>query len=472
MHRDRREGVSFASSSRPGARDVLQLATLLASPTFLRRESKIYRVDAVVARLRRYRLQPARAEGRRGYGFFDASRNVYRMDTVVGPPDYRAIARASAHQRGAAVAFATAEPEVATRQRMGAAFAGGGFATWRYDAAYAAAASDPATILSGARSVVCVAVPFAHPEPPGRAPLCGRVSNYAWSADYHARMRDILGEIARALDAAAGSSVTRITCDTAPLAERAFAARAGLGWIGKHTNLIAPGLGSFVFLGEIVTTLEIPPDAPLKKTCGTCTRCIGACPTGALRGDYTIDANRCISDLTQRTDAIPRELRASIGDWVWGCDLCQLVCPPTKRASPRADAAFAPRVTAEAFPALLDLLRVRSGEFKRRYRHTAMGWRGAAVLRRNAAVALGNALDRAAVPALVEALEADAHPLVRGHAAWALGRIGSPRALEALRRRETAEADRAVREEIGAALEAWETFGGAAALELRRNPSR
>jgi epoxyqueuosine reductase len=285
-------------------------------------------------------------------------------------------------------------------------------------------------------------------------------------------MRDILGEIARSLDAAAGAPVTRVACDTAPLAERAFAARAGLGWIGKHTNLIAAGLGSFVFLGEIVTTLEIPPDAPLKKTCGTCTRCIGACPTGALRGDYTIDANRCISDLTQRTDAIPRELRASIGDWVWGCDLCQLVCPPTKRASPRADAAFAPRVTAEAFPALLDLLRVRSGEFKRRYRHTAMGWRGAAVLRRNAAVALGNALDRAAVPALVEALEADAHPLVRGHAAWALGRIGSPRALEALRRRETAEADRAVREEIGAALEAWETFGGAAALELRRNPSR
>jgi epoxyqueuosine reductase len=191
-----------------------------------------------------------------------------------------------------------------------------------------------------------------------------------------------------------------------------------------------------------------------------------------LRGDYTIDANRCISDLTQRTDAIPRELRALVGDWVWGCDLCQLVCPPTQRASPRADRAFAPGAAADAFPALLGLLRLRSGEFKRRYRRTAMGWRGAVVLRRNAAVALGNALDRASVPALETALEADPHPLVRGHAAWALGRIGSPRAHAALRRREAGEKDPAVCEEIGAALGAWETFGRPRALESRRNPSR
>jgi len=275
-------------------------------------------------------------------------------------PDYRAIARESARREGAAIAIASAEPETATRQRMAAAFAGGSFTAWRYDDAYAAAASDPATILAGARAVVCVAVPFAHAPPAGRAPLRGRVSNYAWSADYHVRMREILAGIARALDRAAGAPVTRIACDTAPLAERAFAARAGLGWVGKHTNVISPEFGSFVFLGEIVTTLDIPPDAPLKKTCGACTRCVGACPTGALRGDYTIDARRCISDLTQRTDAIPRELRAFVGDWVWGCDLCQLVCPPTQRASPRADAAFGPGSSAAAFPALLDLLGLRN----------------------------------------------------------------------------------------------------------------
>jgi len=386
------------------------------------------------------------------YGFFDANRKVYRVKPSGDAPDYRAIARESARRAGAAVAFASAAPAEEARLRMRAAFAGGDFTTWEYDDGYAAAASDPATILAGARSVVCVALPFAHPAPAGRAPLSGRVSNYAWSANYHARMREVLSLIAGTIDDAAGAPVTRIVCDTAPLAERAFAARAGLGWIGKHTNLIVPELGSFVFLGEIVTTLEIAPDAPLKKTCGSCARCITACPTGALRGDYTIDANRCISDLTQRQDAIPRELRALVGDWGWGCDLCQLVCPPTMRASPRADAAFAPGDGARAFPDLLALLALHPREFKRRYRRTAMGWRGAAVLRRNAAVALGNALDRASVPALEAACEHDSHPLVRAHAAWALGRIGSPRALATLRVRRDREADAAVREEIDAAL--------------------
>ena len=350
---------------------------------------------------------------------------------------------------------------------MTTAFASGTFATWNYDDAYAAAASDPETILPGARAVVCIAVPFAHPVPAGREPLRGRVSNYAWSADYHRPMRDILTRIARALDAAAGAPVTRIVCDTAPLAERAFAARAGLGWIGKHTNLIAPGLGSFVFLGEIVTTLEIAADAPLKKTCGSCARCVSGCPTGALRGDYTIDAARCISDLTQRKDAIPLELRPLIGDWVWGCDLCQLACPPTQRAAPSARPDFAPRHDA-ASPVLLELLQLRSAQFKRRYRSLALGWRGAAVLRRNAAVALGNALDRSTVPALETALAADPNPLVRGHVAWALGRIGSPRALAALRLRTRREPDATVREEIAAAVAALETFGKPRALGCRR----
>jgi epoxyqueuosine reductase len=353
---------------------------------------------------------------------------------------------------------------------MRTAFASGDFATWPYDDAYATAASDPATILAGARSVVCVAIAFAHPPPRARAPLTGRISNYAWAADYHGHVRAVLERIALALDAAAGAPVTHVVCDTAPLAERAFAERAGLGWIGKHTNLIVPQLGSFVFLGEIVTTLALAENVPLKKTCGACTRCVDACPTGALRGDYTIDAVRCISDLTQRTDAIPRELRALVGDWVWGCDLCQLACPPTRLARERASPAFSPSQAAP-FPALLDLLRLRGGEFKRRYRRTALGWRGAFVLRRNAAVALGNGLDRSTVPALEAALCDDPHPLVRGHVAWALGRIGSPRAVAALRRRAPEEPDAAVREEIAAAIGSLETFGASTAFGGRRIPT-
>src|SRR5436305_5986510 len=159
----------------------------------------------------------------------------------------------------------------------------------------------------------------------------GRVKNNAWRSDYNHRVKALLRKVAREIDAAAGGPVTAIACDTNPIAERAFAARAGLGWIGKHTNLISPRFGSFFFLGEIVTTLELPPDPPVRKTCGSCMRCIPACPTGALRGDYTIDATRCIADLTQRTDAIPRDMRPLIGTWVWGCDLCQLACPPNLR---------------------------------------------------------------------------------------------------------------------------------------------
>jgi epoxyqueuosine reductase len=370
------------------------------------------------------------------------------------PVEIKRMAVEAARSLGAGdVRVAPAFDDAASRERMREAFARGDFATWGYGDGYARRAADPAALLSGARSVICVAVPYAT-APPAPRHLRGRVSNYAWSADYHRRVRALLGEVAARIDEAAGAPVTAIACDTKPLAERAFAARAGLGWIGKHTNLISPELGSFVFLGEIVTTLELPPDAPLRKSCGSCARCIEACPTRALRGDYTIDAGRCISDLTQRTDAIPRELRASIGQWVWGCDLCQTSCPPTQLAGARgALPEWAPLDGEAAAPSLTGLLRLRSAEFKRRYARTAMGWRGAAILRRNAAVALGNALDRSAAGDLALAPSEDPHPLVRGHAAWALGRIGSPRAVSALRERYAVEADERVREEIRAALE-------------------
>jgi len=367
---------------------------------------------------------------------------------------------AAAREAGAsAVAIAAAEDDGQARAHFVASVGRGDFATWPYDDAYAERAASPAALLPNAKSLVCIAIPYATEAPKERAPLTGRVSNYAWATDYHRYARDVLRKVAAILDEAAtppatrtGEIVTRIICDTAPLAERAFAERAGLGWIGKHTNLIAPGLGSYVFLGEIVTTLELPPDSPSKKTCGTCRRCVDVCPTRALRGDYTIDATRCIADLTQRTDAIPRELRPLIGDWVWGCDLCQQICPPTRRAKPRVDSAFAPVEARDAYPDLSSLLRLRSGEFKRRFRRTSMGWRGAAVLRRNAAVALGNSLDRAAVPALEASLAEEPSELVRGHVAWALGRIGSPRARASLVKRSKVEASLSVREEIEAAL--------------------
>ncbi len=380
-----------------------------------------------------------------------------------------AAVKAIVHGAGAgAVRVAAAGADAATRAQFRAAVARGDVETWPYDDAYADAASDPATLLPGARSVVCVAVPYATPVPQERRER-GRVSAYAWSTDYHRRMQSLLREIAARIDALAAMQcepsdgpTTVVVCDTAPLAERAFAARAGLGWIGKHTSLIVKGLGSAVFLGEIVTTLELEPDPPLRTSCGACARCVDVCPTGALRGDNTMDATRCISDLTQRRDPIPRALRPLVGTWVWGCDLCNDACPPSMRAGRAGDDAFAPLDDELAAPDLHALLRLRGAAFAR-VRQTAMGWRGASVLRRNAAVALGNGLDRADVPALAEALRDDPSPLVRGHAAWALGRIGSPPAYAALRSAAACEADPAVAEEVAAALE---PTGPAAAFNL------
>lgn len=365
----------------------------------------------------------------------------------------RSELRAHARRLGAvAVRFTHADRDVPTRRRLDASFARGDLKTWGYDHRYARAASTPQALLAGARSVVCVAIPYATPDLV-RAPLTGRVSNYAWSSDYHRRMKTLLRELAGVIEATTGAGSTAIVCDTAPLAERAFATRAGLAWVGKHTNAIHPDFGSFVFLGEIVTTAQLEPDPPLRKTCGSCSRCVDVCPTGALRGDYTIEATRCISDLTQRTDSIPRALRPLIGTWVWGCDLCQLVCPPTQKAGIQAGPENSAISQDTGAPSLVRLLRLRSGDFRRLFAGTAMGWRGSAVLRRNAAVALGNALDRATVPTLIEAFERDPHAMVRGHAAWALGRIASPGALAALRERLERESDHTVREEIAAALE-------------------
>jgi epoxyqueuosine reductase len=386
---------------------------------------------------------------------------------------HEALARAKAAvldaARGAgarAVRVCSARADGLDAERFRASIARGDLATWPYDRVYAERATAPQTLLADARSVVCVAIPYATPAPSQREPLTGRISNYAWAADYHAIVRRVLEAVGAALDDAAGAPVTRVACDTAPIAERAFAARAGLGWIGKHTNLIAPALGSFVFLGEVVTSLELPEDPPLRKSCGSCARCVVACPTGALRGDYTIDATRCISDLTQRRDAIPREMRPLMGDWVWGCDLCQEVCPPTRRAPAAAPPAFAAPTAASAFAGLQQMLELRSREFGRRFGRTAIGWRGATVLRRNAALALGNSLDRAAVPSLARALAHDASPLVRGHAAWALGRIGSPGALSALSHAAALERSYDVQCEIACALEPFEREG---AFDARRS---
>jgi epoxyqueuosine reductase len=250
-----------------------------------------------------------------------------------------------------------------------------------------------------------------------------------------------------------GARAARYYVDTGPVIDRAAARRAGIGWFGKNTLIITKRkYGSWVFLGEILTDLEIAPDAEADGDCGQCRICLDACPTGAIVAPYTVDARRCISYLTiEHRGVIPRDLRPHIGDHIFGCDICQAVCPHNVRTAAARHPELAPRHDAGLRPELIPLLNISEPEFQRRFRGSPVKRTKRRGLRRNVAVALGNAGDPAAVPALAEALE-DADALVRVHAAWALGRIGGADARGHLRRRSRCERDPEVRDEIDCAL--------------------
>jgi epoxyqueuosine reductase len=245
----------------------------------------------------------------------------------------------------------------------------------------------------------------------------------------------------------------RAYTDTGPILERDLAQRAGLGWIGKNTLLIHPRYGSYSFLAELLLGLALPPDEPFPADrCGRCTRCLQACPTQCILPDRTLDARRCISYLTiERRGPLPTDVRAALGNWIFGCDVCQEVCPWNRRAEPpAADPRFHPR---GHFP-LADLsgeLNFDRAQAEERFRGSALRRTRLAGYRRNVSVALGNSGRAEAVPALGQALH-DPLPLIRQHSAWALGRIGSREAKAALRQALSAEGDPACQQEILAAL--------------------
>jgi epoxyqueuosine reductase len=318
-------------------------------------------------------------------------------------------------------------------------------------------ATRPQALLPGAQSILALAASYLglRPAPPIAAgnPR-GRIARYAWGRDYH----DVLKEMAQALvgrlEAIAGLPVrTRIFVDSSPLAERAVAERAGLGWFGKNTMLLLPGAGSWAFLCEVILDLPLEPDVPLKKSCGACRRCLDVCPTGALVAPGVLDNPRCISFLTiELRGRIPRELRPLMGNWIFGCDDCQEVCPVNRRPLFGRIEALRAYDDEAAFPPLLPLLALSDAEFRARYRGTPVLRAKSWGLQRNVCVALGNAGDPAAIPALAEALQDPArHPLVREHAAWALGRFEDRAARRALDRA-WPSADEALRAELGLAL--------------------
>ncbi len=255
-------------------------------------------------------------------------------------------------------------------------------------------------------------------------PLTGVVSRYALGRDYHKLMRKRLQALADRIEKHAGPFGYRVFVDSAPVLEKALAEKAGLGWIGKHTNLINQQAGSWFFLGEIYTDLPLPVDKPATEHCGACTRCLDICPTQAIVAPYTVDARRCISYLTiELRGSIPEEYRALMGNRIYGCDDCQLVCPWNRFARPTQEADFAPRHGLDA-PQLIDLFDWSEDQFLQRTGGSAIRRIGFACWLRNIAVALGNA---PASPAVVEALQRRAqHPsaLVREHVEWALTRHG------------------------------------------------
>ncbi len=316
--------------------------------------------------------------------------------------------------------------------------------------------TDPRTLLPTVRSMLAVGLAYHLPDPPtpNDGVPRGRIARYARGIDYHRLMRSRMDAFVAALREELGRPVeARMLSDTARIVDRAVAARAGLGWYGKHSCLIVPGHGSWVVLGEVLLDIDLEPDAPLERDCGRCTICLDRCPTGAIVGPYRVDAPRCLSFQTiEQRGAIPREIRPLLGDWVFGCDVCQEVCPYAGAAREAADPAFAPRALENAFPSLPWLLAMDEAAFRESYRATPVLRAKRRGLARNAAVALGNLGDERALPPLLSALAGHDEPLVRAHAAWAVGRYAGSAARRALERARRADPDAFVREEAAAPL--------------------
>jgi epoxyqueuosine reductase len=285
---------------------------------------------------------------------------------------------------------------------------------------HAEARRHPDAVLPGVRSVVMLGMNYK-PEQP--TPSEARIASYARGRDYHDVLRERLNRLLDWVRGEVPGCAGRGVVDTAPLLERDFARRAGLGWFGKNTMLLNKRLGSLFFLGALLLDLELKPDAAHEAAhCGTCTACLDACPTEAFVAPGQLDARRCISYLTiELRGPVPEELRPQMDDWLFGCDVCQDVCPWNRKAPAAAEPAFAARPDLEAVDPV-ELLSLSEEEFRRRFRGTALMRSKRRGLLRNAALVLGNRGDPAALPALRRAL-GDAEPLVREAAAWAVKQI-------------------------------------------------
>lgn len=310
---------------------------------------------------------------------------------------------------------------------------------------------DPRTLDPRLRSVISLAFSYTAPAPPRcdwRAEMRGRIAAYALGPDYHDTVLSRARSVAEEIRALRPNVTTRIYVDTGPVFEREWAAESRLGWFGRNTNLINRYVGSYFFLAEIFTDLELEGAAePYRDHCGTCRQCVELCPTSALAEGYLLEPRLCLSYLTiEHRGPIPRSMRPQLDNWIFGCDICQEVCPWND------DAARAARIEDALTPSLTELMALDNEGFRRRYSGTAIRRTKRRGLLRNAAIALGNSGNPAAIPVLAETLQHEREPLVRAHAAWALGCFTHQAARRALDRARISEPDPNVRFEVEWAL--------------------
>ncbi|QPA31452.1 tRNA epoxyqueuosine(34) reductase QueG [Thermaerobacillus caldiproteolyticus] len=316
--------------------------------------------------------------------------------------------------------------------------------------------TNPSLLLPEAKSIIAIAL--AYPSKMKNAPRSTRTERRgifcraSWGRDYHHVLRERLTKLEEFILKKAPDAKVKSMVDTGELADRAVAERAGIGWSGKNCSIITPEFGSYVYLGEMITNIPFPPDEPIENRCGTCTKCIDACPTGALVQGGQLNAQRCIAFLTQTKGFLADEFRDKIGNRLYGCDTCQVVCPENKGKDFHLHPEMEPDPEISK-PKLIPLLHISNREFKEKFGSIAGAWRGKKPIQRNAILALAHYKDKTAIPDLLQLLKEDSRPVIRGTAAWALGKIGDLRALPALEKAKETEEDEDVRNEIEKALQ-------------------
>ena len=311
---------------------------------------------------------------------------------------------------------------------------------------------EPRSILS-----IAVAYPAKLESPPRSEPGAyrGILSRTAWGEDYHQVLRRRMERLERFIRERVDGVRIESMVDTGALVDRAVAERAGIGWVGKNCSVITPEFGSWVYLGEMVTNIPFEPDVPVENLCGDCTRCLDACPTGALVGPGELHSPSCISFLTQKKGVLSDEEKRAIGNRLYGCDTCQIVCPYNRGKNWAHHPEFEPDPETVK-PLIKPLLEMSNRAFRERFGASAAGWRGKKPIQRNAVIALGHFRDASAVPDLARVLLEDSRPELREAAAWALGRIGGREAEEAVREALGRETDGTVREALLKACRAFD----------------